>query len=100
MSEIESLNEQLEEEQASRQELQNKFSRSNQEVQLLKSKFDSEGASRVEELEDAKRKLAGRVQEMEESLAAAESKASSMEKVKNRMNEEVEDLLLDLEKVP
>jgi len=31
-------------------------------------------------------------------LAAAESKASSMEKVKNRMNEEVEDLLIDLEK--
>ena len=57
-----------------------------------------EGASRVEELEDAKRKLSARVQEMEEALAAAESKASSMEKVKNRMNEEVEDLLLDLEK--
>ena len=57
------------------------------------------GASRVEELEDAKRKLAARVQEMEEALSAAESKAASMEKVKNRMNEEVEDLLLDLEKV-
>ena len=57
------------------------------------------GSSRVEELEDAKRKLAQRVQEMEEALAAAESKAASMEKVKNRMNEEVEDLLLDLEKV-
>ena len=57
------------------------------------------GSSRVEELEDAKRKLGQRVQEMEEALAAAESKAASMEKVKNRMNEEVEDLLLDLEKV-
>ena len=57
------------------------------------------GSSRVEELEDAKRKLAQCVQEMEEALAAAESKAASMEKVKNRMNEEVEDLLLDLEKV-
>ena len=62
-------------------------------------KYFSLGASRVEELEDAKRKLAARVQEMEEALSAAESKAASMEKVKNRMNEEVEDLLLDLEKV-
>ena len=35
---------------------------------------------------------------MEEALAAAETKAISMEKVKNRMAEEVEDLLLDLEK--
>ena len=57
------------------------------------------GSSRVKELEDAKRKLAQRVQEMKEALAAAESKAASMEKLKNRMNEEVEDLLLDLEKV-
>ena len=57
------------------------------------------GSSRVEELEDAKRKLAQRVQKMKEALAAAESKAASMEKLKNRMNEEVEDLLLDLEKV-
>ena len=65
---------------------------------LFFTMFNS-GSSRVEELEDAKRKLAQRVQEMEEALAAAESKAASMEKVKNRMNEEVEDLLLDLEKV-
>ena len=36
---------------------------------------------------------------MEETLTAAETKALGMEKVKNRMNEEVEDLLLDLEKV-
>ena len=38
------------------------------------------------------------MQEVEEALAAAETKAAGMEKVKNRMNEEVEDLLLDLEK--
>ena len=36
---------------------------------------------------------------MEEALATAESKAASIEKLKNRMNEEVEDLLLGLEKV-
>uniref|UniRef100_A0A7M5X456 Myosin heavy chain n=1 Tax=Clytia hemisphaerica TaxID=252671 RepID=A0A7M5X456_9CNID len=98
MGEIESLNEQLEEEQAARQDLQNKLSRANADAAQWKNKYDMEGASRVEELEDSKRKLSARVQEMEEALAAAESKASSMEKVKNRMNEEVEDLLLDLEK--
>ena len=53
----------------------------------------------VEELEDTKRKLNARVQELEEALSAAESKSSGMEKIKSRMNEEVEDLLLDLEKV-
>ena len=36
---------------------------------------------------------------MEEAVSAAETRASGMDKIKNRMNEEVEDLLLDLEKV-
>merc|ERR1712096_365178 len=57
-----------------------------------------EDSERVEELEDAKKKLNARVKEMEEALMAAETKAAGMEKVKNRMNEEVEDLLLDLER--
>ena len=36
---------------------------------------------------------------MEEALQAAELKAQSMEKAKNRMNGELEDLNIDLEKV-
>ncbi len=36
---------------------------------------------------------------MEEALQAAEMKATGLEKVKNRMNGELEDLMLDLEKV-
>jgi len=98
LDELESLAEALEEEQAAKAALQQKFSKAAAEAQSWKTKYDMEGASRVEELEDAKRKLAVRVQEMEQALGAAETKAASMEKVKNRMNEEVEDLLLDLER--
>jgi myosin heavy chain 6/7 len=98
LDELESLAEALEEEQAAKSALQQKFSKAAGEAQSWKTKYDMEGASRVEELEDAKRKLAVRVQEMEQALGAAETKAASMEKVKNRMNEEVEDLLLDLER--
>lgn len=99
LAEIEALNEALDDEQAGKMDLQNKLSKLNSEFQTIKGKFDEEGQNKIEELEDAKRKLCARVQEMEEALASAESKAASMEKVKNRMNEEVEDLLLDLEKV-
>lgn len=98
MDEMETLAEALEEEQASKTAMQVKLSKAVTEAQGWKTKYDMEGSSRVEELEDSKRKLATRVQEMEESLAAAETKAAGMEKVKNRMNEEVEDLLLDLER--
>jgi len=98
LAEIASVNEQFEDEQASNLELKSKLSKSSSELSFMRSKFDEEAAGRVEELEDAKRKLALRVQEMEEALIAAETKASGMEKVKQRMSDEVEDLLIDLEK--
>jgi len=98
LSEIEALNEQIEEEQRGKMELQTKLSKANSDLQSGRGQLDEGASERVEELEDIKRKLAARVQEMEEALVAAETKASGMEKVKNRMNEEVEDLLLDLEK--
>ena len=47
----------------------------------------------------SRKKLTAKVQEMEEALQAAELKAQSMEKAKNRMNGELEDLNIDLEKV-
>jgi len=97
-SDLEGLQEQLDEESTQKAALASKLSKALADAAAWKNKYDVEGASRVDELEDAKKRLAMRVQEMEEALAAAESKAAGMEKVKNRMNEEVEDLLLDLEK--
>jgi myosin heavy subunit len=98
LDEQEGLQEQLDEESTQKAALASKLNKALADAAQWKNKYDVEGASRVDELEDAKKRLAARVQEMEEALAAAESKASGMEKVKNRMNEEVEDLLLDLEK--
>jgi len=95
-AEIEALNEQLEEESSGKAAMQQKLSKALAEGG--KGGFGFEDSERVEELEDAKRKLSARVKEMEEALMAAETKAAGMEKVKNRMNEEVEDLLLDLER--
>merc|ERR1739838_462965 len=97
-SEIEALNEQLEEEATAKSQMQLKLSKALADAASGKGGGSAEDAERVEELEDQKRKLNAKVQEMEEALLAAETKASGMEKVKNRMNEEVEDLLLDLEK--
>merc|ERR1711962_670813 len=97
-SEIEALNEQLEEEASTKAAMQQKLSKALADAASGKGGFGIEDSERVEELEDAKKKLNARVKEMEEALMAAETKAAGMEKVKNRMNEEVEDLLLDLER--
>jgi len=99
LSEVEALNEQVDEEAAAKASLQQKLSKALADLASGKGGgLGAEDAARIEELEDHKRKLSNRVQEMEEALAAAETKAAGMEKVKNRMNEEVEDLLLDLER--
>ena len=46
-----------------------------------------------------RRKMTMHLKEMEESLAGAQSKLASMEKTKNRIASELEDVNLDLEKV-
>merc|ERR1712013_862621 len=91
-------NEQLEEEASTKAAMQQKLSKPLADAASGKGGFGIEDSERVEELEDAKKKLNARVKEMEEALMAVETKAAGMEKVKNRMNEEVEDLLLDLER--
>lgn len=46
-----------------------------------------------------RRKLQNRLKEAEEALAAADAKYSSLDKTKNRLAAELDDLNLDLEKV-
>ena len=46
-----------------------------------------------------RRKLQNRLKEAEEALAAADAKYSTLDKTKNRLAAELDDLNLDLEKV-
>ena len=46
-----------------------------------------------------RRKLQNQIKDLEESLTGMESKCSSLEKTKNRIATELEDVNLDLEKV-
>lgn len=51
---MDTLREQLEEEQEAKADLQRQLSKANAEVQLWRTKYESEGLARLEELEDAK----------------------------------------------
>jgi len=98
LADIEALNEQLEEEQAAKAAMAAKMAKAVAEAANSTGKLGADDLAKIEELEDAKKKLNARVMEMEDALMAAETKAASMEKIKGRMAEEVDDLLLDLEK--
>ncbi len=54
LSDLEQTQDSLEEEQNNRSDLQNKLSRATSEAAQWRGKYETEGASRVEELEDAK----------------------------------------------
>ncbi|XP_044289202.1 myosin-16 [Varanus komodoensis] len=92
------IKEQLEEEQAGKAELQRLVSKLNTEVTTWRTKYETDAIQRTEELEETKRKLTARLQEAEETAESAQARVASMEKNKQRLQMEVEDLTLDLEK--
>ncbi|XP_068120018.1 myosin-1B-like [Hyperolius riggenbachi] len=92
------LREQYEEEQEAKGELQRSLSKANNEVATWRTKYETDAIQRTEELEEAKKKLAQRLQEAEEHAEALNSKCSSLEKTKQRLQMEVDDLMLDVER--
>uniref|UniRef100_A0A3B4WJQ0 Myosin motor domain-containing protein n=1 Tax=Seriola lalandi dorsalis TaxID=1841481 RepID=A0A3B4WJQ0_SERLL len=92
------LREQFEEEQEAKAELQRGMSKANTEVAQWRTKYETDAIQRTEELEEAKKKLAQRLQDAEESIEAVNSKCASLEKTKQRLQGEVEDLMIDVER--
>ncbi|XP_036845977.1 myosin heavy chain, fast skeletal muscle-like [Oncorhynchus mykiss] len=91
------LREQFEEEQEAKAELQRGMSKANSEVAQWRTKYETDAIQRTEELEEAKKKLAQRLQEAEETIEATNSKCASLEKTKQRLQGEVEDLMIYVE---
>lgn len=90
----------MEEEQANRDELQRLLAKANNEAAMWRHKFESgEGGVRPEEVDELKRKFNARIAELEAQLEAALAKASSLEKVKNRLQGEMDDLMVEVDKV-
>ncbi|XP_076739716.1 myosin-4-like [Maylandia zebra] len=92
------LKEQYEEEQEAKAELHRCLSKANSEVAQWRTKYETDAIQRTEELEEAKKKLAFRLQDAEEAVEAVNSKCSSLEKTKQRLQGEVEDLMMDVER--
>ncbi|XP_054614441.1 myosin-2-like isoform X2 [Dunckerocampus dactyliophorus] len=92
------LREQFEEEQEAKAELHRCLSKANSDVAQWRTKYETDAIQRNEELEEAKKKLALRLQEAEEAMEAVNSKCSSLEKTKQRLQGEVEDLMMEVER--
>merc|ERR1719328_464559 len=75
------------------------LSKSQAEIQLWKSRFETEGMGRIEELEGARNKLQSKIVENEELVDVLSTKVANAEKSKGRLNSELDDLAMEYERV-
>ncbi|XP_046482315.1 myosin heavy chain, muscle isoform X6 [Neodiprion pinetum] len=95
---LDNIREQVEEEAEGKADIQRQLSKANAEAQLWRTKYESEGVARAEELEEAKRKLQARLAEAEETIESLNQKVIALEKTKQRLATEVEDLQLEVDR--
>merc|ERR1712158_241437 len=98
-TDLENFREKLENENARKSDALKALSKAQAEIQLWKSRFETEGMGRVEELESARNKLQAKIVESEELVDVLTTKVANAEKSKTRMNSELDDLAMEYERV-
>merc|ERR1719219_3242462 len=98
VSESENLRMKIDEESEKKNDVLKALSKAQSEIQLWKSKYETEALGRIDELESGKSKLAAKVAEAEENIEALNAKIGSAEKSAARMNSELEELAMEYER--
>merc|ERR1711997_417746 len=98
-TELENLREKIDEENQKKSDALKALSKAQAEMQLWRSKFETEGLGRIDELDSSKQKLSARLNEAEETIESLNQKVASTEKTKHRLETELEDLQLEYERV-
>ena len=98
-TDLENLREKMENEAMRKSDSLKALSKAQAEIQLWKSRFETEGMGRVEELESARNKLQSKIVESEELVDSLSTKVANAEKSKTRMNNELDDLAMEYERV-
>merc|ERR1711992_214141 len=98
-TELENLRDRIDNESEKKQDALKALSKAQAEIALWKSKFETEGMGRIEELEGGRNKLTSRLSEADETIDSLKQKISSTEKTKSRMESELEELQMEYERV-
>ncbi len=93
------MRERIEEESEKKSDALKALSKAQAETQLWRSKFETEGLGRIDELDAGRQKLSARLNEAEETIETLNQKVASTEKTKHRLETELEDLQLEYERV-
>lgn len=98
IQELELTKSDLAEERTSLSELENHLTKERDELQAVKLKNESDSLYKSEELEIMKKKFAQKMHEADEQVEQALFKCTNVEKSKQRLHSEIEDLLSDVDK--
>merc|ERR1719251_207818 len=82
--ELEVMKEHLDEEFDAKQEIERQLSKAYADIQLWKTRYETEGVARMEEIDREKSKLAGRLTEAEDTVSSLQEKIANLEKSKAR----------------
>merc|ERR1719378_1804880 len=96
--ELEVMKEHLDEEYDAKQEIERQLSKAFADIQLWKTRYETEGVARAEEIERDKAKVAGRLAEAEDTIQSLQEKIASLEKAKARAKAELDDLTSECER--
>merc|ERR1712135_92824 len=98
-TELEAVKEKIEDEHQRKSDALKQLSKAQAEIQLWRSRYETEGLGRVDELEMARNKLQARIAEAEECIDQLNQKVASTEKTNHRMQTDLEDISMEYERV-
>merc|ERR1712112_133905 len=89
-TDLENLREKLENEAMRKSDAMKALSKAQAEIQLWKSRYETEGIGRIEELEGARAKLQAKIVENEELVDVLQTKVANAEKSKGRLGSDLD----------
>merc|ERR1712106_34043 len=92
------LRDKIESTHLQKSDLMKALSKAQSEIQLWRSRYETEGLGRVEELEAGNSKLKARVGEAGETVDSLQTKIANVEKSKTRIAQELEELSMEYER--
>merc|ERR1719273_1796703 len=98
-TDLENLREKLENEAMRKSDAMKALSKAQAETQLWKSRYETEGMGRIEELEMARNKLQAKIVENEELVDVLTTKVANAEKSKGRQAADLDDLSMEYERI-
>merc|ERR1711970_1691732 len=96
--ELNVMKEHLEQEFDAKQEVERQLSKAFSDIQLWKTRYETEGVARAEEIERDKSKTVGRLAEAEDTIGSLQEKIATLEKAKARSKAELDDLTAECER--